>query len=253
MFTDCSVRPLMSNPIDVHIASFFAFHRPISVNSSIPISQTEKEFSQIFSRSRQKPHPGTVLFTLSSAVKSLENATQKAEQHQQQKQAQQQQSQLQSTPTEQSLWAAVTQASQSNAEPMPQEIPSAVYVNLKELAQNFRPFKPPPPPVPMEDMGEGNVAQSLQVVPAQHVDLPAAVVNEIAEEVSEAPGASPHHPFLNRLYHKYLRREEYLKERRWEIYHAISVKRQRRLKMKKHKYKKLMRRTRNLRQRQNRL
>lgn len=36
------------------------------------------------------------------------------------------------------------------------------------------------------------------------------------------------------------------------VMHAISVKRQRRLKMKKHKYKKLMRRTRNLRKRQER-
>jgi hypothetical protein len=41
--------------------------------------------------------------------------------------------------------------------------------------------------------------------------------------------------------------------RRREILQALSVKRQRKLKMKKHKYKKLMKRTRNLRRRLGRL
>jgi hypothetical protein len=40
---------------------------------------------------------------------------------------------------------------------------------------------------------------------------------------------------------------------RYQDMFAISVKRQRRLKMKKHKFKKLMRKTRNLRQRQGKL
>ena len=43
------------------------------------------------------------------------------------------------------------------------------------------------------------------------------------------------------------------RRRRWNEMYAISVKRQRRLKMKKHKYKKLMRKTRNLRRRQDKL
>jgi hypothetical protein len=66
--------------------------------------------------------------------------------------------------------------------------------------------------------------------------------------VQRDPPATPaRYPFLERMN---IRQEQY-RERREEhgIYQAISVKRQRKLKMKKHKYKKLMRRTRNLRRR----
>jgi hypothetical protein len=52
-------------------------------------------------------------------------------------------------------------------------------------------------------------------------------------------------PFLSRMK---ARQEQYRIQRGEDMY-AISVKRQRKLKMKKHKYKKLMRRTRNLRRR----
>lgn len=65
------------------------------------------------------------------------------------------------------------------------------------------------------------------------------------------PFRLPRHqqPFLNRLR---LRQQQWeaFRERepgRRQVWRAISVKRQRRLKIKKHKYKKLMRRTRNLR------
>lgn len=59
----------------------------------------------------------------------------------------------------------------------------------------------------------------------------------------------PRQPFLNHMRERQQRWEEY-RERSGippPVWRAISVKRQRRLKMKKHKYKKLMRRTRTLR------
>ncbi|MCJ1329156.1 hypothetical protein MMC10_005834 [Thelotrema lepadinum] len=216
----------------------------------MPIAKTEKDFSKIFIPcSANRPKSTQVMLTLSSAVESLDKATQQAELQQQP------QSQSQFSSSEQDLRAIVMQASQSNAEPTTAQGQIAVYVNIDELAAKFRPFRPPPPPVPMPDMNDHDSAQPAQATPAPQLDLPVAVVEEISEEASEqnAPQTEPRHPFLNRLYVKHLIREGYLEKERQEILQAISVKRQRKLKMKKHKYKKLMKRTRNLRRRQDRL
>ena len=209
---------------------------------SLPVAKTERDFSQIFSsRPSPKGGPTNVIFTLSSALQNIERATQHAE-HQQQ---QQQQPPLQlSQQQEQDLRAAVTQASQSNAEPS-SESQQAVMISLDELAKNFRPFHPPPPPVPINDMTEKQTSNFSNVIPTQQppLDLPAAVVAEIMEdERSSITAPAPRQPFLNRL-----------RKRQEEVMHAISVRRQRKLKMKKHKYKKLMRRTRNLRRRLDRI
>ena len=63
------------------------------------------------------------------------------------------------------------------------------------------------------------------------------------------PSLLPRQPFLNHMRERHLRWEEVRQRKvvRPKIWTAISVRRQRKLKMKKHKYKKLMRRTRNLR------
>jgi hypothetical protein len=73
-------------------------------------------------------------------------------------------------------------------------------------------------------------------------------------EPSSADIQEPHNlptNFRNRMNIRQERYEEFLHRRGEEdaAVWAISVKRQRKLKMKKHKYKKLMRRTRNLRRR----
>ena len=77
----------------------------------------------------------------------------------------------------------------------------------------------------------------------------------VAAEITEKPEGdrSIQAPFRERMR---VRQETWLS--RWirhfrEQWSLISVKRQRKIKMKKHKYKKLMRRTRNLRRRQDRL
>ena len=93
--------------------------------------------------------------------------------------------------------------------------------------------------------------ESIDGVPLTRMDLPAVVVDEILDKPSSE--MVPRQPFLHKLLIRYRRRNEAIRERRQEFLYAISVKRQRRLKMKKHKYKKLMRRTRNLRQRLDRL
>lgn len=64
-----------------------------------------------------------------------------------------------------------------------------------------------------------------------------------------SPRGCPQQPFLERMKKRQQVWEGGLTGKKREMWRAISVKRQRKLKMKKHKYKKLMRKTRNLRRR----
>jgi hypothetical protein len=94
----------------------------------------------------------------------------------------------------------------------------------------------------------------LQALQGPKLHRQPAVVDELVFE--EEPGKEPalpqlpqKQPFLNRLRIRQIVWEQTKREKM----HAISVKRQRKLKMKKHKYKKLMKRTRNIRRRMGKL
>ena len=264
---------------DIHVASFFSIHRPISVTTPYPSISTESTFSSIFSpRKQQKPHPADVIYTISSAVENLEAASHpnnpRSQQHQQQE--------------ESDLRAAVTEASSSNAETthLDAQPQNHLYINIQELAKNFRPFVPPPPPVAMgspEEIAAAQLAQRtqrakatkqksystvLRILETTHPDGQITyktrtspiredpISPENAADSVEDPGLPPkpriRQPFLNRMKIKQEAWEESVSpagRRVREQWRAISTKRQRKLKMKKHKYKKLMRRTRNLRRR----
>lgn len=127
------------------------------------------------------------------------------------------------------------------------------------LSNRYQPFSPPPAPVPMdtaESLAAG--AEAAESLEPQHRTYTAVLtIEESTDEngevtymahssplVAEDPAPRPTR-FLERMQNR---------NERYRINHpeetdmlAISVKRQRKLKMKKHKYKKLMRRTRNLR------
>ena len=178
-----------------------------------------------------------MVYTLSAAVQSLDKAAQQAEQQQQQM-----------TPAEADLKAAVIQASQSNAETT--HLDGQPVLDLENLARDFRPFVPPPPPVPMPDMNEETSSNREHDVsnPAMELPCTTAEQDQLDDSVRQ-----DRQPFLKRM----LQRQEMLdrlrEERDGMVWRAISVRRQRKLKMKKHKYKKLMRRTRNLRRKQDKL
>lgn len=154
-------------------------------------------------------------------------------------------------------------------------------VSLDQLMAKFVPFRPPPAPEPL-DQAVGPEAISRQqesapVVPVQQRAWSTAVVVtestdaqgqrtyscttepmvEIqvpsAENNQEMDGIEIRQPFLDRMRQ---RQNTYNRKRdnqgRPDML-AISVKRQRKLKMKKHKYKKLMKRTRLLRRKLDRL
>ena len=257
--TDCRV--------DIHVASFFSIHRPISITTSVPAPTSDSAFSSIFStRERQKHQPSHVLYTLSSAVDNIEDIA-----------AQSQQQQV--SPEDSDLRAAVTQSSASNAETgairhLDGNKPQSLNINIQELAKNFRPYKAPPPPVPMDQAQQtGSTVQpsppkkrqtiqksystrlfiTQNIYPNGHTTYKTRTSPLLEEPIDERscnvilPPVS-RQPFLSRMLERHRRLEQWREEgARKEIWRCISVKRQRKLKMKKHKYKKLMRRTRNLR------
>ncbi|KAL9128337.1 MAG: hypothetical protein Q9217_002967 [Psora testacea] len=276
-------------PLDIHVASFFSQHRPMSVSHVIPPVTTPQAFSSLFDppKASAKSKLADVIYTLSSAV----DASGQASSQQQGR-----------SPEEFDLRAAVTQASTSHADDTTQhlDLPTkTLHINLQELARRFRPFVPPPPPVPLGAMREAAKQASREAkeqqtpkhttwtstltiyesthsngektfktyatpiirTPTKSSHRPPNVreleiVREVdlhedqrrnARYVLPAPRAQP---FLGRMRERQLRYVDRMDERfDWGVMQMISVKRQRRLKMKKHKYKKLMKRTKNLRRR----
>ena len=121
------------------------------------------------------------------------------------------------------------------------------YIALDEFLKNYRPFAPPPVPEPIPDAPARTLRDGAVGSP---LDLPAAE-GEVGEV--EAPSASPRQPFLERMRQRQDEWERGMLQRRSHMWRAISVRRQRKLKMKKHKYKKLMRRLRHEKRKQDRL
>jgi hypothetical protein len=132
------------------------------------------------------------------------------------------------------------------------------------LSGKYRPFNPPPAPLPMDTaeslLAGAEAAEEADLEPQHRTYTAVLTIEESTDSngevtylahssplVAELPAASPPTKFLERMQ---IRQERYREQRSEENdMLAISVKRQRKLKMKKHKYKKLMRRTRNLRRR----
>lgn len=123
----------------------------------------------------------------------------------------------------------------------------------------YQPFNAPPAPVPMDTADSLKAGLEAANEEVQHRTYVATLTVEESTDVNGEVTYSAHttplvdmeepevpRSFGERMYERRQRFEE--RSERDEML-AISVKRQRKLKMKKHKYKKLMRRTRNLRRR----
>ena len=233
--------------IDVHVASIFALHRPISVVAPLPPPVTSNQFAKLFAvRKSGKPPPEQVMLTLSAAVKSLDQMAQRAELRQRQGSPRQQQN---GTMSGTDLRNAVTQAVNSvNEQPTHLDGPPTTASSLDEIVKNFRPFVPPPPPMAWSDRGRARTAKAIRA--STPVELPAAGLDPTT---NEAPSAPDQTPFRERMQERHQAWEQRVRQRHELVWRAISVRRQRKLKMKKHKYKKLQRRLRNLKRRQDRL
>lgn len=135
---------------------------------------------------------------------------------------------------------------------------SSIYLQVDAMSGDFLPFRPPPLPLPQTQKTNAESDTAMDAEQAEHA--PRSRVYKAMftiEEATEADGQIriiAHSPqilqdeqprsFLERLAQRQLKFDE---TRGRRDMHAISVRRQRKLRMKKMKYKKLMRRTRNLR------
>lgn len=149
-------------------------------------------------------------------------------------------------------------------------------VSVDQLMSRFVPFRPPPAPVPFDEASRsgstnGDVedvlaaspvkqrAWSTEVVVTESTDAmgkrtysattaPMVEISpSVGEKGSEVEEIGIRRPFLERMRQRQNTNNRYRDSSARPDMLAISVKRQRKLKMKKHKYKKLMKRTRLLR------
>jgi hypothetical protein len=149
----------------------------------------------------------------------------------------------------------VTQASSSNAET--EDSGPVVFVSMHELARGLRPFHPPPPPRPQaEPQAPATDAEPVAIAArasqavrelAQSTVL-AALRGRVAEKQRNLKTV-----FAVRMKARRARYAASLLKGSSAIWHAISTRRQRKLKMKKHKFKKLLKRQKNEKRRLDRL
>jgi hypothetical protein len=223
---------------EVNISSFFALHRPISLAAAIPPKATTSSFESVFAPRSPYARKTAVqnIHTLSSGIEELEASMAVHETH---------------APADEAL---EMELQHFNGQP---------YMSLEELVSRFVPFRPPP--VPVSDMQAANhILEDVAVAPSQlkHAwggstdflgrktySAATAPIVELVDSAAEneLEQYEMRQPFLDRMYQrqKANNRSRDILQRPDML--AISVKRQRKLKMKKHKYKKLMKRTRLLR------
>jgi len=240
-------------PMQICASAFFSLYRPISTTNSYPKTVTDDAFAAIFTpRTKVNPKPSEVISTLSNTLKNIDTVTGKLDN------VRLGPRQAQWNEETDDVRAAITAESYRKAEiehldNSPED--AGMYV----LSNRYHPFSPPPAPVPMNT--EGSLAAGVEAAESlepQHRTYTAVLT---IEESTDANGEVTYMAHSSPLVvedpvptpTRFLERMQERNER-YRINHpeesdmlAISVKRQRKLKMKKHKYKKLMRRTRNLR------
>ncbi|KAI4743617.1 hypothetical protein E4T50_06012 [Aureobasidium sp. EXF-12298] len=243
-------------PQDITLSSFFSLHRPLSLGTAIPPAADIAAFNNLFEpKSKQQKTNQDVIFTLSNAIDGIESK--------------QRDSDL--------SWDIIQEsASESDVKHL-DGVPRSR--SLEDLVAQLKPFTAPQPPAPVnvEQQQRKARATPAPTVSQKHFKTTITVTENKRSDgvtfytasasppepaaIKEGPSSTSTTPFKDRLRNREVNYiEKQLEQHRSDIsilegesskgeMHAISVKRQRKLKMKKHKYKKLMKRTRNLRRR----
>ncbi|KAI0545536.1 hypothetical protein F4679DRAFT_599398 [Xylaria curta] len=241
------------------LATFFSLHRPISVTHSFPKAITDDAFAQIFAPRTKSVTYSKVMSTLARTVDQLEQP-------------------MQALSIETQHVTDATASHEANGEPTQQITvkhadgsESSLYVQLDHMSGQFLPFHPPPLPQPLsaseaeastENAPEEEAA--LQQEPQTRIYKAMFTLEETIDEngntrivahtpeliedaAENAEVAEANAPRSSRqIRHEHVRGQA-------NGMLAISVRRQRKLKMKKQKYKKLMKRTRNERRKLDRV
>ncbi|KAL4956478.1 hypothetical protein BDW69DRAFT_181592 [Aspergillus filifer] len=222
-------------PHDVQLASFFSIHRPISVSTTVPSPSTPEAFDSIFTKQASKNAADDVIFTLSSAVNTMENAAHHFAE------------------TDGPMNAFEAEANQLDSLDM-----SELKASVEEMTKRLRPFNPPPPPTPYVAAAEGDQQQAQEtssystVLTIQESTLSdgsktyeAHTTPFVEARSMEAPGAEDFEVVIDAPSNS---QTTYIQRLRNNgTMQALSTRRRRVRKMKNHKFKKLLRRTRTLR------
>ncbi|KAL4931206.1 mitochondrial 37S ribosomal protein mS38 [Aspergillus undulatus] len=225
-------------PHDVQLASFFSIHRPISVSTTVPPPSSPEAFDSIFTKQASQDNAEDVIFTLSSAVNTMENVAHHLAE------------------ADGPMTASEVESNQLDSMDF-----SELKRSVEEMTKRLRPFNPPPPPTPYVAAAEGEQQQGqetssystvLTIHESTHSDgsktYEAHTTPFVQARSMEAPGAdeaeaeaiidAPQNSQTN--YIERVRNNN-------ETMQALSTRRRRVRKMKNHKFKKLLRRTRTLR------
>ncbi|KAJ2892992.1 hypothetical protein MKZ38_009141 [Zalerion maritima] len=220
----------------IAITSFFSLHRPISVTDGFPTTVSDDMFASIFAN-KQRHRTSEVISTLSDTVDELE------------------QPMASITISTNGFKPAGYSEMGDNMIQLEHALPRLLD-QLDSMSGKFSPYASPPTPKDkaaveasiVEKDGEattGVVGGQQETNGDQHIRYKAMVTVDQTTKPDGRIEMVAHSPVL-------LQDEEPQRRgrRRWDL---ISVKRLRKLKMKKKKYKKLMRRTRNERRKLDRL
>lgn len=255
---------------EISASDFFSLYRPMSLTHIFPKAVTPEAFASIFTpRTKANNKTDGVISVLSEIQLGLEEMSHqmgggvKMVVQESNEAWNEETDDVRAAITAESYQRKVSAAETKNLDGVPDQGENVMDFPSHILSGRYRPFHPPPAPVPMDSdasLAAGKEAATEQEQEPLHRTYTAMLTIEESTDangditymahssplIEDAPRSGPK-KFQERMQQ---RREHYRIQRREENdMLAISVKRQRKLKMKKHKYKKLMRRTRNLRRR----
>ncbi|KAI0126390.1 hypothetical protein BJ170DRAFT_683983 [Xylariales sp. AK1849] len=229
------------------LSTFFSQHRPMSVTQGFPRAVTDDAFARIFAPRSKAGKYSDVVSALSRTVDELEQPMQDLTISGQDEAA--------TLDADDQLHRIEVRNSDGSE--------SSMYVQLNAMSGQFLPFRPPPLPQPelAVTSTKTGAKEAVETTPQYRVYKAIFTLEETTEPngevriVAHSPTLidkdSTPRTFLERKAVRQLRRQE--ADGRPNEMIAISVKRQRKLKMKKKKYKKLMKRTRNERRKLDRV
>ncbi|KAK4144386.1 uncharacterized protein C8A04DRAFT_36635 [Dichotomopilus funicola] len=253
------------------LSAFFALHRPISVTQLMPRTVSDDVFAKIFATRSRNNRAADVLSTLSQTVSDLEEPLSRMN--------------MGGSGDKTSRSAQDAVASEDGTTRLSLKHPDGsetnLHIQLNPLAGQYLPYAPPPAPRPLSETASNatnantentNAAKSAadgqtrvykamvtieETVDAEGQVKVVAHSPELVEEGMDSLTSAIEEPgqpqsFLERMALRQLRYDEYCRQKGLTM-QAISVRRQRKLRMKKKKYKKLMKKTRNERRKLDRL
>ncbi|KUI70919.1 hypothetical protein VM1G_06202 [Cytospora mali] len=237
------------------LSSFFSLHRPISVTHSLPRIVTDDAFAAIFRQRTRAQKSSEVMSTLSRTVEELEQPM----------------NSLSIQEEADSLHHADHGTHKIDLR-NPEGSDATVTVQVNAMSGQFLPFRPPPLPQPQAAGAAEPEAMAAEEDQQPHTRVYKAVFTieettdsrgevsimahspELMEDPRSSTDAEPR-TFLERMAIRQQRYDETRSQRDRMVGNgmlAISVKRQRKLKMKKKKYKKLMKKLRHERRKHDR-